>query len=238
MLVLRNKFIALGLGTTIILTVPIVFAYDKPLLTEDVVEETTGMPPVVKSDYEEMTRQCYDYLSRQDIGVYEAINYEYADGDPIVKDSMVYVADPIYMDDLLLLRFVSDVGELYSIVANNETAVDINNIAFMENDSEYTASVPNFMPDQNDAMLQVQSKVVECLNLQVNTDIVNTEYLPFEGGTMSFSHSVFSFVRFGRSMENLGYYDVCVLQYSLNDDIRNFVVHITEYLEIINIDEV
>lgn len=81
-----------------------------------VIVELPPEPIPIKEDYMGYAKECYDYITSLDLQVFSRIDFDYADGTAWSKTSeFVYLTDPIYFDDGLLMRFVGSSGKVISV---------------------------------------------------------------------------------------------------------------------------
>lgn len=149
------------------------------------------------------------------------------------SDTTFKQVDTIYCNNLLLVSFMNESGELKSVAAtiNNDTdkieVVDINKISSFSGLNEYTSS---------EYLEKIGSNIVSIMESdKAKLDSTDADKLFTETGYKDLIAELdennkindisVSFIKIGKSNLDIGYYDRIIVQFTNNEDARNIYIN-------------
>lgn len=126
----NNKTISILLASTLGILVFCDCAYVQTQGDFPEVEVVEQEPEIIRTpqDYQQMAQLCFEAMQEKGFGVHLSETYDYADGTQQVLDNNVYADTPVYFDDIVLCRFVSDSGVVTSLISDGILVYDVRDL--------------------------------------------------------------------------------------------------------------
>lgn len=128
----KTAYLQAGIGVSCLLLLSIygslggIFSSEPVDTPHPVIVDLPPEPVPIKEDYIGYAKDCYDYITSLDLQVFSRIDFDYADGAAWSKTSeFVYLTEPIYFDDGLLMRFVGSSGKVISVESRGGTTQEV-----------------------------------------------------------------------------------------------------------------
>lgn len=209
----------------------------EPEPVETAVEEAAPIEEPIPPDYSAMATMCYEYVRGQNHQIVERVGMEFADGLAISKsEDFLYLADTIYFDNSLMMRFVGSQGKVITVFANPDRVYEISELSKLQTFTEDDAIVALGTVLQNVAQYQEQDIPLmyrQLLDVYFSDEKIRSR-IALDICTGVPVEVVYS--NCGISALNLPYYDVAIFQFSSGEELVTLLLRLNESGRVVDID--